>query len=359
MPKKQATEDMQPKRILVLGSTPHTRLVKAFEWDKLPKDLNVSDFDILVMDFTPFADEEFAHGINIDLIPSWQQFARLLFAANSEIIVIGSPAFYLGSNPYLPSTWWLPFSPHFVYEVGEAIRNVNQQFASYFEMVRQWTFYFEGFEQPHPDLVEMYVGVGAPGMNAIVPKLGSIAETRAGRPISFSLGFDATRIVRTRWSEEATGTSRIAPSGTVIWLPVPTEASAYEAIDLILRERYGLCFETEPPKWASAFPLPAELPIESIIKEKETAITRINNELAEARASLARVSRFRKMLHEQGEDILEPIVRDALRELSVGVEDAKTKGREDGRLTDPFGRKGMLEIKGRTGSLSLFSTVRL
>src|SRR3990172_1770344 len=116
MPQKQSKSTKQIRRILILGSAPHTRLAKAYEWDKLPADLNISDFDTVIMDFTPFVNPEFAKGINIDLIPGWQQFARHIFSNDSEVIVIGSPNFRLGSNPFLYSTWWLPIAPHFVYE---------------------------------------------------------------------------------------------------------------------------------------------------------------------------------------------------------------------------------------------------
>ena len=59
------------------------------------------------------------------------------------------------------------------------------------------------------------------------------------------------------------------------------------------------------------------------------------------------------MLYETGEDVLEPVVRDALRELKAEVEDPEVKGREDGRAVDLAGRNWMLEIKGPEGSLKL------
>jgi hypothetical protein len=60
------------------------------------------------------------------------------------------------------------------------------------------------------------------------------------------------------------------------------------------------------------------------------------------------------LLYEQHVEGLEPVVRDALRALGATVSDPKPKeNREDGRLTAPGGQIGMLEIKGRTKSLSL------
>ncbi len=127
-----------------MGSSSHTKLVNAYEWDNLPTNLNVSDFDTLILNFVPFQDEEYANDMNIDLMPSWWQFARHVFSNGSEIIVIGSTNFTLGRNPYLPSTWWLPVEPKFIYETGEDIREIKPDFAFYFNLVRRWSFYLEG-----------------------------------------------------------------------------------------------------------------------------------------------------------------------------------------------------------------------
>ena len=73
-----------------------------------------------------------------------------------------------------------------------------------------------------------------------------------------------------------------------------------------------------------------------------------------AQQGLHNASRFRKLLYEQGVEGLEPVVRDTLRELGAIVCDPPPKeNREDGRLKAPTGQIGMLEIKGRTKSLSL------
>jgi hypothetical protein len=122
---------------------------------------------------------------------------------------------------------------------------------------------------------------------------------------------------------------------------------------LILRERYGLCFEKSAPEWITKFPLPSQAPIVREIRDKEIRLAKLTEELQAANLRLIQAGRLSKLLYEQGEDVLEPIVRDALRELGAMVEDPKTRGREDGRLTDPSGRQGMLEVKGRSGSLRL------
>src|ERR1700738_147853 len=83
----------QVTRILVLGSANHTKLVSAYDWDKLPSNLNIADFDTVILNVAAFQNRAFAKAINIKLIPDWRQFARHIFSEGSEVIVIGSPNF--------------------------------------------------------------------------------------------------------------------------------------------------------------------------------------------------------------------------------------------------------------------------
>ncbi len=347
MMRKARQQAVMNRRILVLGSANHTRLVTAFEWHNLPADLNVSDFDTVILDFSPFLDVNYAAGMKLDSLPKWKQFARHLFSDGSEVIAIGSPNFHLGSSPYLPSTWWLPMEPQFVYETGDDIRAVRDEFSFYFESVRRWSFYLEGFESEWGDFARQYVALGSPEADSLGPNLVPLAETRFHRPISFMLSFEASK--RTGSS----GSRIVRTSGHVYWFPAPTEVSTGDAIDLILRHRYGLAFEKEPPCWIGKFHLPSQLPIEKQIREMEVAIQNLEAQLGAARVQLARESRFLKLLYEQGEDVLEPVVRDALGLLGATVQNPRQRGREDGRLVDPYGRLAMLEIKGRLGSLRL------
>jgi len=155
------------------------------------------------------------------------------------------------------------------------------------------------------------------------------------------------------YSNQKNESDVVRVSAKIFWLPAPTEVRSREAIDLLLRERYGLIFEKEPPKWIAKYSLPAEGPIGQRIIDKEVEVAKLLEELEAERIRLAQASRFRKLLYEQGEDVLEPVVRDALRQLGAVVQEPQQRGREDGRLTDLNGRLGMLEVKGRTGDLRL------
>lgn len=352
----QANLDGQAdKRILVLGSAPHTRLVTAYSWDNLPKYLNVADYDVVILNLVPFLDQHFARTVNVDTLPSWQQFARLLFSQGSEIIAIGLPGFDIGSNPYQRVTWWLPpLVPKFVYDCsGEEIRDIESEFAYYFKHVRHWLFHALSEFENNSYYLSHYLRVVHPDANDLQVRMTALAQTRFQQPIAFELRLRAVHIDES-YIVSASHVHTLKESGRAIWLPFPTEISDYEAVDLILREQYGLRFEQAPPDWVEIYKLPRQLPIEEEISQHQQDIQRLKQELAVAQQRLQEASRFRKLLYEQGIDGLEPVVRDALRELGAKIDDPPIKeNREDGRLADPTGRKAMLEIKGRTKSLKL------
>jgi hypothetical protein len=349
---KMTNVEKPERRILVLGSTPHTRSVKAYEWDNLPKDLNVADYDVVIMDFGPFMNKDFAAGLNLDLIPKQNAFGRLLFSTGSEVIAVGSPDFRIGSNPYLFSHWWMPAQPRFTFENGEAIKEVDDGYKEYFSNIKSWSYYLDGFEEIPPLFYSNYLQA-VPGANYIQIAYKSLAQTRFGRAIAFYCRFKALKVTDQLPLYERSHVTRqeLNESGNVIWLPQPTEISTYEAIDLLLRQRYGLLFETQAPEWVAGFELPAEKPYIEAIQDKRSQINQLTAEIGSIEKSLGCVSRYRKLLYEQGQDALEPVVRDALRELGAEVQDPQTKGREDGRLIDPQGRQAILEIKGRAGTL--------
>ena len=349
MSKTSTSPKSMDRRILVLGSSNHTKLITAYEWDKLPTKLTVSDFDTVVLNFTPFQDENFAKHINIDLMPNWQQFARHLFSKDSEIIAIGSPQFLLGNNPYLPSTWWLPVELNFIYENGVEIRKIDPIFEFYFAFVNNWSFYLEHVTEKMPDFTVRYLQLSNSALDSFRTKISNLAETRFNRPIGFKLCFELLKNTH-RMSQQY---ELIKSSGLVYWLPEPTEIEISEAIDQILQYRYAIQFERIPPQWVEMFHLPAQQPILNEIHKKERLIGELEKQLQDERQKFMRASQFLKLLYEQGEVVLEPVVRDALRELGAFVEDPGIKGREDGRLVDPFTRNGMLEIKGRVGDLKL------
>lgn len=362
------TED---RRILILGSAPHTTLVAAYTWDNLPQDLNVADYDVVILNLVPLSDREFACALNVHTLPSWEQFTRHLFSEDSELIIIGTPGVTIGRDAdeessqhrvmadlfgakYYPDPpWQLPIAPIFEFEPGESIQEINPEFAYYMKHVHHWGFHATQDFQAQFENLGSYAHVAHPQANNLQVAMRAIAQTRFQQAIAFELQFLAV-VERSQYVFHGPKEVReLRKSGKVIWLPPPTELSPSQAIDLILRERYGLRYERPSPNWVQAYILPHQIPIEEEVAHYEEEIVRLKRQLVDARQRLQEQLRFRKMLYEQGEDVLEPVVRDALRELTDQVEDPQQRGREDGRLVDPAGRNYMLEIKGRTGTLRL------
>lgn len=331
-------------RILVLGSAPHTRMVAAYTWDKAPEYLNIADYDVVILNFVPFLNEEFAHNHIRRTYFSVEQYARLLFSEGSEVIAIGVPQVGTGGSSSRNLMAWLPVAPVYILESGETIRDVKPEFEYYFRHVGCWSFYTKCERQEGVgSQLSDYLHTIHPGAHHLQPDLQPIAQTRFQQPIAFELHFQAM----------SPQDRPIARSGEVIWLPPPTEISTYEAINLILHERYGLVLEQTPPDWVEKYKLPRQLPIEKRIEQLSQEIEHLKTELDTTQQQLQVETRFRKLLYEQGKDALEPPVREALQELGAHVTPPQQPGHEDGRLIDPSGRNGMLEIKGRTGTLRL------
>jgi hypothetical protein len=91
-------ETERPRRILVIGSKPSAKSVDALEWDSLPKDLNVADYDAVILDLVPLESEALRRRLDVGTLPPPSQFARLIFS-DAELLFIGRPHLRIGNNP--------------------------------------------------------------------------------------------------------------------------------------------------------------------------------------------------------------------------------------------------------------------
>ncbi len=348
----QEDSEQMDKRILVIGSGPHSRLVTAYKWHELPLFLNIADYDIVILNFVPLIQQKYAAEINFKLLPKVEQFAQLIFSNQSEVIAIGLPYTTIGNN-ILSADWWLPIQLNIVEDIGEQIRDIDPQFDYYLHQVDQWFFHIDDRYRIKHEL-PIYLPLISSSANSLKAHITPIAKTRYDKSIAFKVKLSAM-YVDTRYNLNTESNEQIVKeSGEIIWLPITTKISDYDAINLILTNRYGLKLEQAPPLWIENYKLPNQIPIEAKISHHINEIQRLQSELTIAQQELEVETRFRKLLYEQGVDGLEPIVRDALRELGATVYDPLVgENREDGLLEDPKGRKAILEIKGRTKSLAL------
>jgi hypothetical protein len=139
-------EGARPKRYLVLGSDGHGRGVRSHLWDKLPGDVNVADFDVVVLNFAAFEDEKLAEGFPTDRLPSVESMTRLVFSPNAEIIAIGDPSTRIGSrgdrtplfDPQVRADYWLPFYLSVEEDSGTQYTVDAQEWAAYFTHLSSW-----------------------------------------------------------------------------------------------------------------------------------------------------------------------------------------------------------------------------
>jgi hypothetical protein len=340
MAEENVGEHQSQVNVLVLGSAPHTRLVTAYTWDNCPEDLNVADYDVVILNLVPFRDDQSVRDAHPLMLIPWSAFARLVLNDRSEVVVIGMPILETAQRVYR-FTDWLPSVPECVLDCGRTIREVNPEYAYYFDHVKSWCFHTTPrLSAKHPP--ETYIQSTHLRGNNLRAHMSGIAFTQSGGYVGFELRFDTLD-----------QTVHIASGAKVIWLPPPTEISDYEAVNLILRERYDLGPEQAPPDWVEPYKLPEQLPIENKMAQLREKIQHLEVELRESQQQLSEVERFKRLLYEQGEDGLEPVVRDVFGVLGAQVSEPQQSGHEDGRLIAPAGQNGMLEIKGLTKSLRL------
>lgn len=352
------------RRILVLGSPPRWRGVRAHSWRAIPDGLNVADYDVVILNFVEFEDEGARTNVDPKRVPSAASFARLLFSSGSTVVAIGSPFVKFGSEqpmPFgsgtrlfeLPATWWLPVELPVVEAGGEAIDVLSDSWRFWFRHLDRFDWHFTDAPKLARDRKWESVRAVMPRAEGAVATWSSLASTRYGDPIGVSLTITAFRTTNPerRYGEPEYET-HVTPGG-VFWLPAANLLEQESALTELLQAVGGIDAEVPAPDWIKRFALPRQADAE------EEVITR-RNELEQARAALDAAEKnaeqegaFRRLLYEQGKEVLEPIVRQALGELGAAVTNPAVDGIEDGRLTDPSGRAAMIEVKGRRGQLGL------
>lgn len=337
------TSDYSGRRFLVLGDDLQRSDLTSYKWGDCPENLNVSDFDVVILDLVPLTDKnppELPHRSP----PRPHQFYRLLFSERSEVVLLGSPKARLRyDNRHIKIRNYLPYQFGYTEEKGGQIDIIDDEFSFYFDKVSQYDYYFTGKWDVHKNANKI--------LGRIFTKVNShdttiesrLAETRFHKAIGLAVSFSVSR----------SGSRRVpATSGPAIWLPSTDRISSTEAVELLLRERYGLRLKATPPDWLEEFVLPHEIPLCEKIEEVQKEIAELRDGLEDRRRELEVETRVKGILYERGQ-ALEPLVRDALSSLGAEVTPAEEPGREDGRFTDPQGQQGMLEIKSSSSAIGI------
>lgn len=329
----------ETRRVIVIGSTPYPG-AESYAWNSLPKGLSVADYDVVILDFQVLEGGALPI-VNTSNFPMREQFARLLFSEGGEVLVIGTPRLPLKdiSGGVYPNDWWLPFALDVTHESGTEVMEVDSSVAYLFEHVSRWKAFVRAHVSPlmAPADYGRHVSLDATDVKyEIIP----LAKTRFRESVAFEIRMTLV---------SATGEKR--QSGPVIWVPAVDKLQSTEVVDLVLKTRYNLYVETPPPEWSSAHHLPRAEEVRRELEALDEKLRLLDEKRLDAQSRFKQESRFIALLYERSA-ALEILVRDAFRQLGAEVEE-RPSDREDGRLVDPFGRKAIFEIKGRSGPVKL------
>jgi len=331
---EKSSVETSEKRILVIGHTLKSRSLKSFKWKEFPKDYNIADYDVVIIDFTTIDEPPYHkdHPIESDYL------INFLSNPENEMLLIGKPYHFkfkvLDSN----STYIIdfenlfPFFPAFIEAQGEEIRDVVKEYSYYFSKVKRWNRQLK--YKTISELRKSGQGINRWssekmfGSDKFSFQFQSIANTVSKHPIAVVFNFQSTEKLTAK----------------VVCLPKTTEIPAIEGIKLILKYRYGFKFESKLPEWVECFKLPEQMEIEEKISDLNNKKFEIDKEINSLSIRLKENIKFQELLYESG-NILAYTVHDAL-ELIGATVDRTEKFQDDGLFTDPFDRRYTLEIKG-------------
>lgn len=344
-PSKKSSVRTSEKRILVIGHSLKSRSLKSFTWEELPKDCNIADYDVVIIDFTTF-DEKTCRIKHKDHPIKDDYLYDFLSNPENEMLLIGEP-YHIenidgnsGRTYIIDFKYLFPVFPSLTEAQGEEIRDIDKEYSYYFSQVKRWngklkykgTKLFVDLVNPTTKRVPFQKMFGCHPINDVKLIISPIAKSVSKHPIAFSFSFFRSNVHK-------------YVTAKIVCLPITTEIPVIEGIKLLLQYRYGLKLESELPEWVDSFKLPEQMEIESKISGLENKKSEIDNEINSLSIRLKESKKFQKLLYESGKS-LEDTVYDAL-ELIGATVDRKENFQDDGLITDPFDRKYTLEIKGR------------
>jgi len=165
----------------------------------------------------------------------------------------------------------------------------------------------------------------------------TVAENSAGWPVSF---------------EFACGPGRLC------FVPVPvdvTDGQLGAAIARMVEAHFGGSVEVELPEWVAGVSVPGAAANDARIAELEKQKEEVAAELARLSEEKSQLLNFRALLFGYGKSLLEPVVRQSLRELGFKVlEPEEYDGEWDVDLTDEgTGASAVGEVEGSEGAINV------
>jgi len=271
---------MGNKKILILGAKDFPR-IHCYYWnDKIFP--NIPDFDFVIMNVVSLSNSVIEESIQAKIIEG----LKTLLTSGGNLIAIGCPEkmietfkIYQGKryknwqNNYL----WCPIPIKIINESGTSFVFKDDTFREYFKFVKKWTYCF--------DVPDMYDTDTIIGENNLV-------TNRYGKYLAGRFYFATSR-----WT-----------SGSLYFLPCPTEITDIEAINFILEKLFNVYQRTPPPKWTKLIEVPGLRNIQINIETNIKKITQLSEENDEFKEKESELISYRELLYETGTP-LEDIIR--------------------------------------------------
>ncbi len=336
-------ESEDRKKILVIGHDLCLRRITSFSWDSLPKNLNIADFNAVIIDFSPLQRDKVGHP-ELNKVFTKNRW-NLMFNTRAEVVLVGVAANMRMSKgegiygQYKELTSWLPASLKYTSASGDTIRNVREGYSFYFKLVTCWQFYFDKAFYKSESLEEI-----SKALSILVDDISMIEEPLARNVYGKSLGCKFNFEVK---SSRCRSTRKTCD---IIWLPPATSVDSIDAIRLLLKEKYDLFSESHRPIWLSGSSMPSIDKLKKKIEDIEQKAISLSQEKTKFMSTLRDREYLFDLLFEQG-DVLENAVRKVLAELGCQIIPVSNKSQEDARFIDPNGMNWICEIKGRKTQL--------
>jgi hypothetical protein len=166
------------------------------------------------------------------------------------------------------SDYWLGYEIGVEDDRGTQYRVDAKEWATYFEYLSSWRWITTGtWGLQHLDVAD-YLKPVSHKAQTVLAAYEPIATTLFEKQIAVRVHLQAIRYTRMLPSmlagiaEPDQESAEVVLNGSpVYWLPTPDRVSVQEAIDTILRHRYGISLEARVPDWVLPDSLPDQEPI--------------------------------------------------------------------------------------------------
>jgi hypothetical protein len=179
--------DPPSKKVLVLGSTDHPAAVTAYSWAGLPRFINVTDFDVVIVNAASVAEGDRLDPAH-DKRPQIEQIGRLWFAGGTEIIVITSVV----NDDEIDPLYWCPLRVERDPEPGTVIQDIHPDWAWYLDRLRAYGHFFTGSYRRDIDPGWYFREIGIPA-DVMELKFETLANARHGRPVAVAMTLEASQ----------------------------------------------------------------------------------------------------------------------------------------------------------------------